>query len=67
MEKTLKVEGMMCNHCKAKVEKALQAVPGVSEVKVDLDKKTATVSFSEAMADSTLIKAVEAAGFKAIV
>lgn len=39
----LNVEGMMCEHCKARVEKALSAVPGVKKVKVDLAAKKATV------------------------
>ena len=40
----LKVEGMMCEHCAARVEKALSAVAGVKKVKVDLAAKTATVT-----------------------
>ena len=40
MDKTmLKIEGMTCSHCKAAVEKALKAVPGVIDVAVDLEKK----------------------------
>ena len=42
MKKVLKVEGMMCNHCKAAVEKALNAVEGVSAAEVNLEEKTAT-------------------------
>lgn len=41
---TLTVEGMSCAHCKARVEKALAAVPGVESVSVDLDSKKATVN-----------------------
>ena len=36
---TLKIEGMMCKHCQARVEKALKAVPGVEAVTVDLEAK----------------------------
>ena len=40
----LKIEGMMCGHCKARVEKALKAVAGVETVEVSLEDKTATVT-----------------------
>lgn len=45
---TLKIEGMMCKHCQARVEKALKAVPGVEAVTVDLEAKTAEVTGSAA-------------------
>ena len=44
METVIKVEGMMCNHCKARVEKVCKAVPGVEEAVVDLEAKTVTVT-----------------------
>ena len=65
MEKTLKVEGMMCMHCKASVEKALGAVPGVTAVTVDLEAKTAVVVCDASVAGSDLCAAVEKKGFKA--
>ena len=63
MEKKLLVEGMMCNHCKATVEKALSGVPGVTSAVVDLEAKTATVTLSQDVADSALFDAVKAKGF----
>ena len=63
MTKTLKVDGMMCMHCKAHVEKALAAVEGVTSVEVDLDAKTATVTLSAEVADAVLAKAVTDAGY----
>lgn len=66
MEKKLLVEGMMCNHCKATVEKALSAVPGVSSAVVDLQAKTATVALSEDVADAALFDAVKAKGFEPV-
>jgi copper chaperone len=61
-ETILNVEGMKCMHCKMAVEKALKEVPGVTEVKVDLEKKQAQV---EGAADkAVLTKAVETAGYK---
>lgn len=65
MEKKLHVEGMMCMHCKASVEKVLSAVPGVSAVAVDLEAKSATVTCEASVLDADLIAAVEKKGFKA--
>ena len=63
MKKIIAVDGMHCAHCQASVEKALAAVEGVSSCKVDLAKKTATVTLSAEVADKALTDAVEAAGF----
>lgn len=65
MEKKLHVEGMMCNHCKASVEKALSGVPGVTAVTVDLMGNSATVTCDAAVLDADLVAAVEKKGFKA--
>ena len=65
MEKKLIVEGMMCMHCKASVEKVLSAVPGVTAVTVDLEAKTAVVACTADVADADLCAAVEKKGFKA--
>ena len=46
METVLKVEGMMCSHCKARVEKVCKAVPGTVDAVVDLAAKTVTVTVS---------------------
>ena len=64
MKKILTVEGMHCEHCKASVEKALSAVAGASSAKVDLGKKTATVSLSGDVSDAALTEAVAATGFQ---
>ncbi|ERT57362.1 copper chaperone CopZ [Peptoniphilus koenoeneniae] len=64
MEKILEVQGMTCEHCKAKVEKALEGIEGVEEVKVSLFKKQAKVK-GENLEDEKLVKAVEEAGYKA--
>ena len=63
MEKVLKVEGMMCQHCKARVEKALSAVEGVASCAVDLEAKTAACTLSADVADEVLTKAVTDAGY----
>ena len=64
MKKVITVEGMHCQHCKASVEKALGALEGVKSAKVDLEKKTATVTLSADVADETLTRAVADAGFE---
>ena len=61
MQKTLTIEGMMCAHCAAHVEKALNALPGVSAV-VDLAAKTAVVTGD--VGDEALKKAVADAGYQ---
>ncbi len=61
MEKKIVIEGMMCAHCQAHVEKALNALPGVAAT-VDLEAKTATVTGS-LPEDAILRKAVEDAGY----
>lgn len=58
MEKTMLIEGMMCAHCKAAVEKALAAIPGVSACKVDLAAKTAAITLTVDVADAVLMAAV---------
>ena len=60
MEKTLKITGMMCGHCEARVKKALEAVDGVTEAKVSHEAGTAVVTLSKDVADDTLKQAVEA-------
>lgn len=65
MEKKLHVEGMMCNHCKASVEKALSAVPGVTAVTVDLAGNSAAVTCDASVLDADLVATVEKKGFKA--
>ncbi len=63
MEKILKIEGMMCNHCKMHVEKALNNLDGVS-AEVNLEDKSAKVILSKEVSDEVLKKAVEEAGYE---
>ena len=66
MTKTLTVNGMMCQHCKATVEKALSALEGVSACTVDLDAKTATCTLSAPVDDQVLSDAVTGAGYEVV-
>jgi Cu+-exporting ATPase len=63
MEKKLTVEGMSCGHCVMNVEKALNAIDGVTAT-VDLDSKTATVSLQKDVSDEVLKKAVTDVGYE---
>ena len=65
MEKKILIEGMSCKHCSAHVEKALNAIDGVSAT-VDLDSKTATVQISGDVSDETLINAVTEGGYEVV-
>ena len=64
MEKTISIEGMMCSHCTGRVQKALEAVVGVSKVEVSLENKNAVVTLAENVADDTLKAAVTDAGYE---
>ncbi len=64
MTKTLKIEGMMCNHCVMHVTKALEGVAGVEKADVDLEGKKATVTLTCEVADSALSGAVKDAGYE---
>lgn len=63
MKKVLIVDGMMCAHCQAHVQKALAGVDGVSEAVVDLESKKATVTLSKDVEDQVLMDAVTEAGY----
>lgn len=63
-ETIIKIEGMSCGHCKAAVEKALQAVAGVETAVVDLEKKQAVVTGNAAM--EAMREAVEDAGYEVV-
>jgi Cu2+-exporting ATPase len=63
MKKTMKIEGMMCPHCEARVKKVLEAIDGVASAEVSHKKGTAVLTLSKEVEDSVLKKAVEDAGY----
>ena len=65
MTKTMKIEGMSCSHCSARVEKALNALKGVA-AHVNLEEKKADVTLSIPVEDDVLRKAVEDAGYEVV-
>ena len=64
MEKTLKIEGMMCGHCEMHVKKALQALDGVKQAEVSCTTGTAVVTLEKEIADDTLKQAVADEGYR---
>ncbi|MBE7055970.1 MAG: heavy metal translocating P-type ATPase [Ruminococcaceae bacterium] len=66
MKKVLTINGMMCNHCKATVEKVLSQIDGVSSCEVDLGKKTATVGLTKEVDDNLLMEVIKEAGFEPV-
>ena len=64
---TLKVQGMTCNHCVMRVQKALKGVVGVQDAMVDLNKAEAAVTFDEGKVNiDKLSTAVVDAGYKVV-
>lgn len=59
MTKTMKIEGMMCGHCEARVKKCLEALAQVDEASVSHEAGTAVVSLNADVADDVLKKTVE--------
>ena len=63
MEKTLKIEGMMCGHCEATVKKALEELPQVASAEVSHESGTAKVTLNADISDDALKAVVEAKGY----
>ncbi|MCD8232829.1 MAG: heavy metal translocating P-type ATPase [Cloacibacillus porcorum] len=66
MEKTIKIEGMMCGHCEATVRKALEALPQVEAANVDHTAGTAVVTLKDDVENEVLKKAVEDKDYKVV-
>ncbi len=66
MQKTLKIEGMMCGHCEMHTKKALEAVDGVSLAEVSHKSGTAVVTLTKEVSEDALKQAVETAGYKVL-
>jgi len=66
MEKTMKIEGMMCEHCEARVKKTLEAIPQVDAAEVSYKAGTAVVTLNAEVGDDVLKKAVEDQDYKVL-
>ena len=66
MTKTMKIEGMMCGHCEARVKKVLEALPEVDAAEVSHEAGTAVVTLNAGIDDDVLKKAVEDQDYKVL-
>ena len=66
MTKTMKIEGMMCQHCEARVKKTLEALPEVAEAVVSHEAGTAVVTLSAELSNEALTKVIEDQDYKVI-
>ena len=66
MTKMMKIEGMMCGHCEARVKKTLEALDGVTEAAVSHENGTAVVTLAAPVDDAVLRQAVEAQDYKVL-
>ena len=66
MELTMKIEGMMCPHCEARVKKALEAFPEVAEATPSHEKNNAVIRLSGEIDVAKLKAAVEEAGYTVV-
>lgn len=66
MEKTIKIEGMMCQHCEKHVREALEVIPGVAVKRVDRNDGVAVVEAASDVTDKAIAEAIEEAGYKCL-
>lgn len=66
MKRTVKINGMGCQHCVNRITEALSAVEGVEVLEVSLENKSATVNAADSVSDEALMNAVNEEGFEAI-
>ena len=63
-KRTIFIEGMQCNHCKMKVEKALKLIDGIEKVEVKLEYNKAIIEESKNVEDNKIKKIIEEEGYK---
>ena len=63
MKKEVYIDGMMCKHCVASAQKALESIDGIKAAKVDLKKKKATIKLEKEIENSVIEKAIADAGY----
>lgn len=66
IKKVITIEGMMCEHCKEKVEKSLLELESVTKVKVSLKDKTATIYSSVSIPDEDIIDTINKLDYKVV-
>ena len=66
MTKTMKIEGMMCGHCEARVKKTLEAIPEVENADVSHETDSAVVTLNAPLDNEVLKNAIEAQDYKVV-
>lgn len=66
MKKQIFIEGMICGHCSGRVEKALKALDGIVDAKVDLANKNAIIEMNDNLEDSLLRETIDDAGYDVV-
>ena len=66
IKKVIHIEGMMCEHCKMKVERALSELNGVSKVKVNLKNKTATIYSTKSISNDDIKNSISKLDYKIV-
>lgn len=66
IKKVITIEGMMCEHCKMKVERALSELNGVSKVKVNLKNKTATIYSTKSIRNDDIKNSISKLDYKIV-
>ena len=66
VEKTVKIEGMMCPHCEARVKKVLEEIDGVQNVVASHEAKTAVITSTKEISDDVIKAIIEEQGYKVI-
>lgn len=66
MIKTVKIEGMSCGHCTARVSAALMGLDGVENAEMSLENKTAVLSLSKDVSDDVIRETVDDTGFDVV-
>ena len=66
MTKTMRIEGMMCGHCEARVKKALETIEGITLAEVNHENGTAVITLTSDVSDDKLRQAVEDQDYKVL-
>ena len=66
MEKTVKIEGMMCPHCEARVKSCFEAMEEVDAALVSHESGTAVLTLNKELADDKIKAVIEAQGYKIV-
>lgn len=66
IEKTISIEGMSCDHCKLRIEQALKKIKGITDAKVSLAQKNATITMTKDISKEELQQVIKDLGYHVI-